>query len=84
MQKYFWSRQKVVVHVCNPGGGCRRVNISRPVWAKLVETLPQKQNTNKGLGGVAQVAEPLPSMYEALGSISTPTKINKNFFSKDT
>jgi hypothetical protein len=50
------------------GGRDRRIMSLTPVWAKVSETLSQKQNTNKMVISVAQVVEHLSSC-EALGSI---------------
>jgi hypothetical protein len=59
----------MVTHTSNSsylGDRDRKISSSRPVLAKLVETLFQKQNTRKGPENVAQVVECLPGMSEAL------------------
>jgi hypothetical protein len=42
-----------------------------------METLSQKQNTNKKVGSVVQMVEYLPTMCEALGEIHRTIKKKK-------
>jgi hypothetical protein len=51
----------------------------RPAWAKVSETLSEKQNKTKSqrTGGMAQVAQHLPSKHKTLGLIFSPAKKKK-------
>jgi hypothetical protein len=56
----------MVVHACTP---IYSEVSSRPAQAKLAKPYLKNQNTNKGAGNMAQVAEHSPCMCEPLGSI---------------
>jgi hypothetical protein len=71
-----------VVHACNPSyirEGGKRIESSRPAWAKSVRPYPKKEKSQR-TGSMAQVVEHLLSKHEALSSILGTTKIkNKTF-----
>jgi hypothetical protein len=46
---------------------------------KVSKTLSQKQNTNKKIGGMAQVADHFPSICKALDSICEKKEKKENF-----
>jgi hypothetical protein len=60
-----------MAHTCNPShlaGGDKNILSLRPAWAKLEKPYLK----NKRARDIAQVAESLPSKYEALGSYPPP------------
>jgi hypothetical protein len=57
----------VEVHICNPSYSGR--GEFKASLGKVINTLSQKQNTNKRIMVVVQVVEYLPCKPEALGSI---------------
>jgi hypothetical protein len=60
------------VHICNPsysGGGGRKIMSLSLIREKLARPCLKNKIKPKGLRGVAQVVELLPSMCRVLGSI---------------
>jgi hypothetical protein len=58
----------VMVYACNfsySGGGNGRGHCLRPAWAKA-QTIFEKQMKSKKTGGIAQMAEHLPSKCDSL------------------
>jgi hypothetical protein len=65
------------VHICNPsysGGGGRKIMSLSLIRAKLARPCLKNKIKPKGLRGVAQVVELLPSMCRVLGSIPSSSK----------
>jgi hypothetical protein len=59
----------MVRHTCYPsylGSKGRKIKSLRPAWAKGVRPLSQNKFFLKRTGGIAEVVDGLPSMYEGL------------------
>jgi hypothetical protein len=66
------SKRCIVVHVCNPSYVGSKGETSRLVWSKLARPYLKNKIQTKRWGCIVQVTEHLPSMHEALDSVTTP------------
>jgi hypothetical protein len=67
----------VVAHICNDnysGDGDRRMESSRPAWAKVVRLISETKYKIKRIGGMAQVVEHLPTALQVFGLIPSIEK----------